>query len=127
MPFSRKAWRGSRQQGQDRQPAPLCPTHGDGDKQVVSLADHIGRMKEGQEKILLRYRRYLSMLQEQPASGNFQEEGASRCCSPTASRVVGHLTEIPEGKQLQSVAKGVSISASWKTRKTQEAEKAADE
>lgn len=82
-------------------------TTSDADEPTVSLADYIGRMKEGQEKIYFITADNLKAARSSPHLEVFRKKGIEVLL--LADRVdewlVSHLTEF-EGKSLQSVAKG---------------------
>lgn len=82
-------------------------TDSENDEPSVSLADYIGRMKAGQEKIYYVTADSLSAAKSSPHLEIFRKKGIEVLL--LADRVdewlVSHLTEF-EGKQLQSVAKG---------------------
>ena len=107
----------------------FASTHGDGDKQIVSLADYIGRMKEGQEKIYYVTADTFNAAKNSPHLEIFKKKGIEvlLLSDRVDEWVVGHLTEF-EGKQLQSVAKGgLDLGKLEDEAEKQEAEKAADE
>ncbi len=107
----------------------FASTHGDGDKQVVSLADYIGRMKEGQEKIYYVTAETFNAAKNSPHLEIFKKKGIEvlLLSDRVDEWVVGHLTEF-DGKQLQSVAKGgLDLGKLEDEAEKQEAEKAADE
>jgi molecular chaperone HtpG len=107
----------------------FASTHGDGDKQVVSLADYIGRMKEGQEKIYYVTADTFNAARNSPHLEIFKKKGIEvlLLSDRVDEWVVGHLTEF-EGKQLQSVAKGgLDLGSLEDEAEKKEAEKAADE
>ena len=107
----------------------FASTHGDGDKQVVSLADYIGRMKEGQEKIYYVTADSFNAAKNSPHLEIFKKKGIEvlLLSDRVDEWVVGHLTEF-EGKQLQSVAKGgLDLGKLEDEEEKKEAEKAADE
>ena len=107
----------------------FASTHGDGDKQIVSLADYIGRMKEGQEKIYYVTADTFNAAKNSPHLEIFKKKGIEvlLLSDRVDEWVVGHLTEF-EGKQLQSVAKGgLDLGKLEDETEKQEAEKAADE
>jgi len=107
----------------------FASTHGDGDKQIVSLADYIGRMKEGQEKIYYVTADSFNAARNSPHLEIFKKKGIEvlLLSDRVDEWVVGHLTEF-EGKQLQSVAKGgLDLGKLEDEAEKQEAEKAADE
>jgi molecular chaperone HtpG len=107
----------------------FASTHGDGDKQVVSLADYIGRMKEGQEKIYYVTADTFNAAKNSPHLEIFKKKGIEvlLLSDRVDEWVVGHLTEF-EGKSLQSVAKGgLDLGKLEDEAEKKEAEKAADE
>ena len=82
-------------------------TDSESDEPTIALADYIGRMKAGQEKIYYVTADSLSAAKSSPHLEIFRKKGIEVLL--LADRVdewlVSHLTEF-EGKQLQSVAKG---------------------
>ena len=107
----------------------FASTHGDGDKQVVSLADYLGRMKEGQEKIYYVTADTFNAAKNSPHLEIFKKKGIEvlLLSDRVDEWVVGHLTEF-EGKSLQSVAKGgLDLGKLEDEAEKKEAEKAADE
>jgi molecular chaperone HtpG len=107
----------------------FASTHGDGDKQVVSLADYIARMKEGQEKIYYVTADTFNAAKNSPHLEIFKKKGIEvlLLSDRVDEWVVGHLTEF-EGKSLQSVAKGgLDLGKLEDEAEKKEAEKAADE
>jgi molecular chaperone HtpG len=107
----------------------FASTHGDGDKQVVSLADYIARMKDGQEKIYYVTADTFNAAKNSPHLEIFKKKGIEvlLLSDRVDEWVVGHLTEF-EGKQLQSVAKGgLDLGTLEDEAEKKEAEKAADE
>ncbi len=107
----------------------FASTHGDGDKQIVSLADYIARMKDGQEKIYYVTADSFNAAKNSPHLEIFKKKGIEvlLLSDRVDEWVVGHLTEF-EGKQLQSVAKGgLDLGKLEDEAEKQEAEKAADE
>ena len=107
----------------------FASTHGDGDKQIVSLADYIGRMKEGQEKIYFVTADTFNAAKNSPHLEIFRKKGIEvlLLSDRVDEWVVGHLTEF-DGKQLQSVAKGgLDLGKLEDEEEKKEAEKAADE
>jgi molecular chaperone HtpG len=107
----------------------FASTHGDGDQQVVSLADYIARMKDGQEKIYYVTADSFNAAKNSPHLEIFKKKGIEvlLLSDRVDEWVVGHLTEF-EGKQLQSVAKGgLDLGKLEDEAEKQEAEKAADE
>jgi molecular chaperone HtpG len=82
-------------------------THNDGEQQVVSLEDYIGRMKEGQDKIYYITGETFAAVQHSPHLEVFRKQGIEVLL--LADRVDEWLvSNLPEygGKTLQSVAKG---------------------
>ena len=107
----------------------FASTHGDGDQQVVSLADYIARMKEGQEKIYYVTADTFNAAKNSPHLEIFKKKGIEvlLLSDRVDEWVVGHLTEF-EGKALQSVAKGgLDLGKLEDEAEKKEAEKAADE
>ncbi len=107
----------------------FATTHGDGDRQVVSLADYIARMKEGQEKIYYVTADTFNAAKNSPHLEIFKKKGIEvlLLSDRVDEWVVGHLTEF-EGKSLQSVAKGgLDLGKLEDEAEKKEAEKAADE
>jgi molecular chaperone HtpG len=107
----------------------FASTHGDGDKQIISLADYIARMKDGQEKIYYVTADSFNAAKNSPHLEIFKKKGIEvlLLSDRVDEWVVGHLTEF-EGKQLQSVAKGgLDLGKLEDEAEKQEAEKAADE
>ena len=107
----------------------FASTHGDGEKQVVSLADYIARMKEGQEKIYYVTADSFKAAQNSPHLEIFKKKGIEvlLLSDRVDEWVVGHLTEF-EGKPLQSVAKGgLDLGQLEDEEEKKQAEKAADE
>ncbi len=107
----------------------FASTHGEGEKQVVSLADYIARMKEGQEKIYYVTAETFNAARNSPHLEIFKKKGIEvlLLSDRVDEWVVGHLTEF-EGKQLQSVAKGgLDLGKLEDEEEKKEAEKAADE
>ncbi|MDD2664266.1 MAG: molecular chaperone HtpG [Dechloromonas sp.] len=107
----------------------FASTHGDGDKQVVSLADYIGRMKEGQDKIYYVTADSYNAARNSPHLEIFKKKGIEvlLLSDRVDEWVVGHLTEF-EGKALQSVAKGgLDLGQLEDEAEKKEVEKAADE
>jgi molecular chaperone HtpG len=107
----------------------FASTHGDGEQQIVSLADYIGRMKEGQEKIYFVTADSFNAAKNSPHLEIFKKKGIEvlLLSDRVDEWVVGHLTEF-DGKPLQSVAKGgLDLGKLEDEAEKQEAEKAADE
>lgn len=107
----------------------FASTHNDTADETVSLADYIGRMKEGQEKIYFVTADTFNAAKNSPHLEIFRKKGIEvlLLSDRVDEWVVGHLTEF-EGKQLQSVAKGgLDLGKLEDEAEKQEAEKAADE
>lgn len=107
----------------------FASTQGDGDKQIVSLADYIARMKDGQEKIYYVTADSFNAAKNSPHLEIFKKKGIEvlLLSDRVDEWVVGYLTEF-EGKQLQSVAKGgLDLGKLEDEEEKKEAEKAADE
>ncbi len=85
----------------------FASTHADSEEECVSLADYIGRMKEGQEKIYYVTADSFTAAQHSPHLEIFRKKGIEvlLLSERVDEWVLGHLTEF-EGKPLQSVAKG---------------------
>ncbi|MCB1894601.1 MAG: molecular chaperone HtpG [Zoogloeaceae bacterium] len=82
-------------------------THDDSEAQTVSLADYIGRMKEGQDKIYYVTAESFKAARNSPHLEIFRKKGIEvlLLADRVDEWVVGSLTEF-DGKSLQSVAKG---------------------
>ena len=107
----------------------FASTHNDTPEQTVSLADYIGRMKEGQEKIYFVTAETFNAAKNSPHLEIFRKKGIEvlLLSDRVDEWVVGHLTEF-DGKQLQSVAKGgLDLGKLEDEAEKKEAEKAADE
>ncbi|MBK8891004.1 MAG: molecular chaperone HtpG [Dechloromonas sp.] len=107
----------------------FASTHNDTTEQNVSLADYIGRMKEGQEKIYFVTAETFNAARNSPHLEIFRKKGIEvlLLSDRVDEWVVGHLTEF-DGKHLQSVAKGgLDLGKLEDEAEKQEAEKAADE
>ena len=90
--------------------AKLCAsprTHEDSDEQNVSLADYVGRMKEGQDKIYYVTADTFAAARNSPHLEIFRKKGIEvlLLSDRVDEWVVVVLTEF-DGKPLQSVAKG---------------------
>ncbi len=85
----------------------FASTQSDSDAQVVSLADYVGRMKDGQDKIYYITADTCVAARKSPHIEVFLKKGIEvlLLCDRVDEWVAGHLTEF-EGKKLQSVAKG---------------------
>ncbi len=107
----------------------FASTHGDGEQQIVSFADYIARMKDGQEKIYYVTADSFNAAKNSPHLEIFKKKGIEvlLLSDRVDEWVVGHLTEY-EGKQLQSVAKGgLDLGKLEDEEEKKEVEKAADE
>src|SRR5574343_21051 len=107
----------------------FASTHNDTPDQTVSLADYIGRMKEGQERIYFVTADTFNAAKNSPHLEIFRKKGIEvlLLSDRVDEWVVGHLTEF-DGKQLQSVAKGgLDLGKLEDEAEKKEAEKAADE
>ena len=82
-------------------------THSDSDEQTVSLADYIGRMKEGQEKIYYVTADTLKAARSSPHLEIFRKKGIEvlLLSDRVEEWLAANLTEF-DGTSLQSVAKG---------------------
>ena len=97
--------------------------------EVVSLADYIGRMKEGQDKIYYVTAETFNAAKNSPHLEVFRKKGIEvlLLTDRVDEWVVGNLTEF-DGKALVSVAKGgLELGALEDEAEKKEAEKAADE
>jgi len=85
----------------------FASTHNDTEEQSVSLADYVGRMKEGQDKIYYVTAESFLGAKHSPHLEIFRKKGVEvlLLSDRVDEWVVGHLDEF-EGKPLQSVAKG---------------------
>jgi len=85
----------------------FASTHADTTEEVVSLADYIGRMKEGQDKIYYVTADSFNAARNSPHLEIFRKKGIEvlLLSNRVDEWVVGNLTEF-EGRQLASVAKG---------------------
>ncbi len=107
----------------------FASTHNDTAEQTVSLADYIGRMKEGQEKIYFVTAETFNAAKNSPHLEIFRKKGIEvlLLSDRVDEWVAGHLTEF-DGTQLQSVAKGgLDLGKLEDEEEKKEAEKAADE
>ncbi len=97
--------------------------------EVVSLADYIGRMKEGQDKIYFVTAETFNAAKNSPHLEVFRKKGIEvlLLSDRVDEWVTGNLTEF-DGKALVSVAKGgLDLGALEDEAEKQEVEKAADE
>ncbi len=85
----------------------FASTHGDTEDQTVSLADYIGRMKEGQDKIYYVTADTFAAAKNSPHLEFFRAKGVEvlLLSDRVDEWMISHLSEF-EGKKLQSVAKG---------------------
>ncbi|MBI4755322.1 MAG: molecular chaperone HtpG [Betaproteobacteria bacterium] len=85
----------------------FASTHGEGQEESVSLADYVGRMKEGQDKIYYITADTHLAARNSPHLEIFRKKGVEvlLLSDRVDEWVVGHLTEF-DGKSLASVAKG---------------------
>ena len=107
----------------------FASTHADTPDEVVSLADYIGRMREGQDKIYYVTAETFNAAKNSPHLEVFRKKGIEvlLLSDRVDEWVTGNLTEF-DGKQLVSVAKGgLDLGALEDEAEKQEAEKAADE
>ena len=107
----------------------FAATHADTPDEVVSLADYIGRMREGQDKIYYVTAETFNAAKNSPHLEVFRKKGIEvlLLSDRVDEWVTGNLTEF-DGKQLVSVAKGgLDLGALEDEAEKQEAEKAADE
>jgi molecular chaperone HtpG len=104
-------------------------TQSDLDEQTVSLADYIGRMKEGQEKIYYVTADTLKAARSSPHLEIFRKKGIEvlLLSDRVDEWLVANLTEF-EGKPMQSVAKGsLDLGKLEDEAEKKEQEKEADE
>ena len=85
----------------------FASTHADTDAETVSLADYIGRMKEGQDKIYYITAETFNAAKNSPHLEVFRKKGIEvlLLSERVDEWVVGYLNEF-DGKSLASVAKG---------------------
>jgi molecular chaperone HtpG len=85
----------------------FASTQADNPEQTVSLADYIGRMKEGQDKIYYIAAESFAAAKNSPHLEVFRKKGLEvlLLTDRVDEWLMSHLTEF-EGKPLQSVAKG---------------------
>ncbi len=85
----------------------FASTHGDDKQQTTSLADYVGRMKEGQDKIYYITADNYSAASNSPHLEIFRKKGVEVLLmyDRVDEWLVSHLHEF-DGKKLQSVAKG---------------------
>ena len=107
----------------------FASTHLDTPDEVVSLADYVSRMKEGQEKIYYVTAETFTAAKNSPHLEIFRKKGIEvlLLSERVDEWVTGNLTEF-DGKQLQSVAKGgLDLGKLEDSADKEETEKAADE
>ena len=107
----------------------FASTNKDTTEECVSLADYIGRMKEGQDKIYYVTAETFNAAKNSPHLEIFRKKGIEvlLLSERVDEWVVGNLTEF-EGKQLQSVAKGgLDLGSLEDEAEKKEAETAAGE
>ncbi len=107
----------------------FASTHTDTADATVSLADYIGRMKEGQEKIYFVTAETFNAAKNSPHLEIFRKKGIEvlLLADRVDEWVIGNLTDF-DGKQLQSVAKGgLDLGGLEDAEEKQQAEKLADE
>jgi molecular chaperone HtpG len=107
----------------------FASTHANTADETVSLADYIGRMKEGQEKIYYVTAESFNAAKNSPHLEIFRKKGIEvlLLSDRVDEWVVGNLTEF-DGKALQSVAKGgLDLGQLEDEAEKAETEKAADE
>jgi molecular chaperone HtpG len=85
----------------------FASTHADNDEQTVSLADYVGRMKAGQDKIYYLTAETFTAARSSPHLEIFRKKGIEvlLLSERVDEWLVSHLHEF-EGKQLTSIAKG---------------------
>ena len=85
----------------------FCSTHGDSDKQTVSLADYVSRMKDGQEHIYYITAETYAAAKNSPHLEVFKRKGIEVLLmyDRVDDWLVEHLTEYGE-KKLKNIAKG---------------------
>ncbi len=103
-------------------------TASEGDVPEVSLADYVGRMKEGQDKIYFITADSLSAARNSPHLEVFKKKGVEvlLLTDRVDEWVTGSLTEF-DGKQLQSVAKGALDLGALEDEADKEAQKQVEE
>ncbi|MBN8442733.1 MAG: molecular chaperone HtpG [Thauera sp.] len=107
----------------------FASTKADTPDETVSLADYIGRMKEGQDKIYFVTAETFNAAKNSPHLEIFRKKGIEvlLLSDRVDEWVIGNLSEF-DGKQLASVAKGgLDLGALEDEAEKKEAEKAADE
>ncbi|HRQ47685.1 MAG TPA: molecular chaperone HtpG, partial [Rhodocyclaceae bacterium] len=107
----------------------FASTQADTPDETVSLADYIGRMKQGQEKIYYVTAESFNAAKNSPHLEIFRKKGIEvlLLSDRVDEWVIGNLTEF-DAKPLQSVAKGgLDLGQLEDEAEKKEAEKAADE
>ncbi|MCK0508866.1 molecular chaperone HtpG [Aromatoleum anaerobium] len=107
----------------------FASTHADMPDEVVSLADYIGRMKEGQDKIYYVTAESFNAAKNSPHLEIFRKKGIEvlLLTDRVDEWVIGNLPEF-DGKPLVSVAKGgLDLGKLEDEAEKKETEKAADE
>ncbi|NMG15661.1 molecular chaperone HtpG [Aromatoleum bremense] len=107
----------------------FASTHADTPDEVVSLADYIGRMKEGQDKIYYVTAESFNAAKNSPHLEIFRKKGIEvlLLTDRVDEWVIGNLPEF-DGKPLVSVAKGgLDLGKLEDEMEKKETEKAADE
>ena len=107
----------------------FASTQADTPEEVVSLADYVSRMKDGQEKIYYVTAETFTAAKNSPHLEIFRKKGIEvlLLSDRVDEWVTGNLTEF-EGKPLQSVAKGgLDLGKLEDEAEKKEAEQAADE
>ena len=107
----------------------FASTHADTPDATVSLADYIGRMKDGQEKIYFVTAETFNAAKNSPHLEIFRKKGIEvlLLSDRVDEWVIGNLTEF-DGKPLQSVAKGgLDLGGLEDEKDKEQAEKLADE
>ena len=107
----------------------FASTHADTPDEVVSLADYIGRMKEGQDKIYYVTAESFNAAKNSPHLEIFRKKGLEvlLLTDRIDEWVIGNLPEF-DGKPLVSVAKGgLDLGKLEDEAEKKETEKAADE
>ena len=107
----------------------FASTHTDTPEQIVTLADYVARMKEGQDKIYFVTADSFAAAKNSPHLEIFRKKGVEvlLLSDRVDEWVVGHLEEF-EGKELQSVAKGgLDLGKLEDEAEKKEHEKQADE
>ena len=103
-------------------------TASEGDVPDVALADYVGRMKEGQDKIYFITADSLSAARNSPHLEVFKKKGVEvlLLTDRVDEWVTGSLTDF-DGKQLQSVAKGALDLGALEDEADKEAQKQVEE